>query len=311
MNFIGEVISLAVAVLWTAAALTCEVSSKRIGVASTNVWRMLLGLLFSMLLCWKIMGSAFPLYADVETWLWLFASGVVGFVIGDICLLNSYMTIGSRYGQLFMTTAPIFSAISAWALMGQHMTLMNIIAMLVTLLGIAISVLGRGQGKKLVSLDLPLKGVLFGLGAGVGQGVGYVLSVIGLHHYTDIVPKDYLAKFSLEIPFSANIIRLVAGLLCFTTLLIIKGKVSEFKRSSIDPKGMFYVVLAVLTGPVIGVGLSLMASQYTVAGVASTIMATTPIMILLPTYFFFHQKITIKSVLGAIISVVGVAMFFV
>ncbi len=311
MNFIGEVISLAVAVLWTAAALTCEVSSKRIGVASTNVWRMLLGLLFSMLLCWKIMGSAFPLYADVETWLWLFASGVVGFVIGDICLLNSYMTIGSRYGQLFMTTAPIFSAISAWALMGQHMTLMNIIAMLVTLLGIAISVLGRGQGKKLVSLDLPLKGVLFGLGAGVGQGVGYVLSVIGLHHYTDIVPKDYLAKFSLEIPFSANIIRLVAGLLCFTTLLIIKGKVSEFKCSSIDPKGMFYVVLAVLTGPVIGVGLSLMASQYTVAGVASTIMATTPIMILLPTYFFFHQKITIKSVLGAIISVVGVAMFFV
>ena len=74
---------------------------------------------------------------------------------------------------------------------------------------------------------------------------------------------------------------------------------------------MFFIILAVLTGPVIGVGLSLMASQYTVAGVASTIMATTPIMILLPTYFLFHQKITVKSVLGAVISVVGVAMFFV
>lgn len=33
MSFIGEFISLAVAVLWTVAALTCEVSSKRVGVA--------------------------------------------------------------------------------------------------------------------------------------------------------------------------------------------------------------------------------------------------------------------------------------
>ena len=311
MNFIGEFISLAVAALWTAAALTCEVSSKRFGVSVTNVWRMLLGLACSMILCWVLMGSALPQYADVETWVWLLLSGAVGFFIGDICLLNSYLSIGSRYGQLFMTTAPIFSAISAWVLMGQRMTLMNIVAMLVTLLGIAISVLGRGQGKKLVSLDLPLRGVLFGLGAGIGQGVGYVLSVIGLHHYTHIVPKDYLAKFSLEIPFSANIIRLVAGLLCFSALLIVKGKLSDFKRSSTDLKGMFFIILAVLTGPIIGVVLSLMASQYTVAGVASTIMSTTQIMILLPTYFLFHQKITVKSVLGAVISVVGVAMFFV
>lgn len=311
MSFIGEFISLAVAVLWTVAALTCEVSSKRVGVAVTNVWRMLLGLVLSMMLCYIFMGSALPRYADLQTWAWLLSSGAVGFVVGDMCLLNSYMSIGSRYGQLFMTTAPIFSALSAWVLMGQRMTFMSIMAMIVTLLGIAISVLGRGEGKKRISLDLPLKGVLFGLGAGIGQGVGYVLSVIGLHHYTSIVPKAYLDRFSLGLPFSANIIRLVAGLLLFTVILVFKGKGGGFRRSCLDAKSMFYIVLAVLTGPVIGVGLSLMASQYTVAGVASTIMATTPIMILLPTYFLFHQPITLKSVLGAVISVLGVAMFFI
>ena len=94
MNFIGEFISLAVAALWTAAALTCEVSSKRFGVSVTNVWRMLLGLACSMILCWVLMGSALPQYDDVETCLWLLLSGAGGFFIGDICLLNSYLSIG-------------------------------------------------------------------------------------------------------------------------------------------------------------------------------------------------------------------------
>ena len=73
---------------------------------------------------------------------------------------------------------------------------------------------------------------------------------------------------------------------------------------------MVALVIAVLSGPLIGVGFSLMAVQYTAAGIASTLMATTPIIILLPSYYMFHQKITLKGVIGAVISVVGVSLFF-
>ena len=54
-----------------------------------------------------------------------------------------------------------------------------------------------------------------------------------------------------------------------------------------------------------------MAVQYTNAGVASTLMALTPIIILLPSKLIFKEVITFRQVLGAVISVAGVALFFV
>ena len=77
-----------------------------------------------------------------------------------------------------MTLAPMFTAIAAWALLGQHLNAESMVAMAVTLLGIAISILSRGEGKRM-SLQLPAKGVLFGLAAGLGQGLGLVLIKIG------------------------------------------------------------------------------------------------------------------------------------
>jgi drug/metabolite transporter (DMT)-like permease len=53
-----------------------------------------------------------------------------------------------------------------------------------------------------------------------------------------------------------------------------------------------------------------MAIQHTNTAIASTIMATTPIIILIPYFFLYHKKITPVEVLGAVLSVVGVSLFF-
>ena len=191
MKYLGELISLGVAFSWTIAALASEIGSKRLGVFVMNVWRMALALLFSMLLMWLTLGQPYPVYAGHETWMWLLLSGVVGYFFGDWCLFNSYLTIGSRFGQLFMTLAPMFAALSAWVMLGQTLSWKALLAMAVTLAGIAISILGRSSGHK-VSLQLPTKGILYGIGAGMGQGVGLVLSKIGLDHYTSDVPAQVL-----------------------------------------------------------------------------------------------------------------------
>ena len=308
-NYIGEIISLGVACSWTVAALSSEVGSRRLGVFVMNVWRMLLALLFSVCLMWLTMGEPFPLYAGAEAWSWLLLSGVVGYFFGDWCLFNSYLTIGSRYGQLFMTLAPMFAALSAWVSIGQTLSAGSLIAMSVTIVGISISVLGRGNHHKL-SVQLPAKGVLFGIGAGMGQGVGLVLSKIGLDYYTADVPVAVLPQVENYLPFGANLIRCLAGLLCFTIWLLVRGEGSKMRTSIHNHKGMLAMLTAVISGPFVGVGFSLMAVQYTAAGIASTIMATTPILILLPSYYLFHQKITWKGFIGACISVVGVSLFF-
>lgn len=173
MAYIGELISIGVAFSWTATALLSEFGSKRLGNLTLNVLRMGLTLLFSLVLFGMVTGSMLPPGASTEAAGWMLLSGLVGYVIGDFCLFQCYIIIGSRYGQLFMTLAPLSAALMAWVTLGQQMTGKSVIAMLVTLWGIGISVLGRGDHHKL-SLKLPVNGVLYAISAAVCQGVGLI-----------------------------------------------------------------------------------------------------------------------------------------
>ena len=304
MTYIGELISIGVAFSWTATALLSEFGSKRLGNLTLNVLRMGLALVFSLVLFMIVIGNPLPPGASAEAAGWMLLSGVVGYVIGDFCLFQCYIIIGSRYGQLFMTLAPLAAALMAWITLGQQMTGMSILAMLITLAGIGISVLGRGEHHK-VGLKLPLNGVLFAIGAAMCQGIGLVLSKIGMDHYeaTANMP-EWL------VPFSANFYRCVAGIIGFTLLLYFRKGLDPLREAMHDKKGLAVAMATTVFGPFVGVGFSLMAVQYTAAGIASTLMAMTPIIILLPSYWLFHQKITWRAVAGAVISVVGVSLFF-
>lgn len=304
MTYIGELISIGVAFSWTATALLSEFGSKRLGNLTLNVLRMALALLFSGVLFFVVTGSPLPAGASWEAGGWMLLSGLVGYVIGDFCLFQCYIIIGSRFGQLFMTMAPLAAALMAWVTLGQQMTLMSIVAMLVTLFGISISVLGRGEHHK-VSLKLPLNGVLFAVGAAVCQGVGLVLSKIGMDHYE--VSADMP---SWLVPFSANFYRCVAGIIGFSLLMYVRQGMAPLREAMHDRKGLMVATATTIFGPFVGVGFSLMAVQYTGAGIASTLMATTPIIIILPSYWLFKEQITWRAVVGAVVSVVGVSLFF-
>ena len=303
MTYLGELISIGVAFSWTATALLSEFGSKRMGNLPLNVLRMALALLFSLVLFWVVVGTPLPPVGSWEACGWMLLSGVVGYVIGDFCLFQCYIIIGSRYGQLFMTLAPLAAALMAWMVLGQQMAAMGIVAMLVTLVGIGISVLGRGEHHK-VSLKLPLNGVLFAIGAALCQGIGLVLSKMGMDHY------DTEAMPSWLIPFSANFLRCIAGIIGFSLLLYFREGLQPLRHALHDGKGMAVATATTIFGPFVGVGFSLMAVQYTSAGIASTLMALTPIIIILPSYWLFRQPITWRSVVGAIISVLGVSLFF-
>ena len=307
--YLGEIISLAVAVSWTVTALFAEVASKRIGSLQFNVVRMFLSIVMLGLTLWCFTGSPVPLYANGDAWLWLSLSGFVGYLLGDYCLFNSYILIGSRFGQLFMTLAPIAAAFSAWAILGERMSLQAVVGMLVTISGIGLSVLNKGGGKHRLSLKLPLKGVLFGIGAGIGQGVGLVLSKVGMNHYEQSIPAGEELVADL-MPFASTMIRAITGFIGFFLVMIFQKKLTTMSVVLRNRKGMNAAVWATFAGPFIGVSLSLMAVQYTEAGIASTLMALTPIFILWPSSFFFGQKVTTKEIAGAVISVVGVSLFF-
>ena len=113
------------------------------------------------------------------------------------------------------------------------------------------------------------------------------------------------------LPFASTFIRAVTGALGFLGVMIFQKKLGTLAVAVKDRKGMNAAFWATFTGPFIGVSLSLMAVRYTEAGIASTLMALTPVFILWPAHIVFGQKVTLKEIVGAVISVAGVSLFFI
>ena len=309
MNHLGEIISLFVAASWTVTAWFADKASRRAGAMVTNVLRLVLATAFLAVLLWITVGHPYPVYADGNTWLWLGLSAVVGYVFEDYCLFNCYLSIGPRFGQLMMTLAPPMAALAGWLMLGESLSWYSILAMGVTLMGIGISILSRDSGHHF-RLDLPLKGILLGIGAGTGQGVGLVLSKIGMEHYAAAIPADAPSLMEGMLPFASTMLRAIIGSLGFLVILGLQKNFGGLRLAVRDPLTMKYASIITLFGPAVGVSLSLMAVRYTSAGIASTLMALTPVFILIPYAFIYHQRIKAREVLGVVVSMTGVALFF-
>jgi drug/metabolite transporter (DMT)-like permease len=145
-------------------------------------------------------------------------------------------------------------------------------------------------------LKLSPKGILYAFGGAVGQALGLVLSKFGM--------KDYD-------PFAATQIRILAGIFGYTLLVTVLARWKNVTDAVHNKSGMMLTGLGAFFGPFLGVSFSLIAVKYTETGIASTIMALVPVFIILPAIIMFKQKVTIPEILGAIVSVGGVALFFV
>lgn len=325
--FLGELISLFVAISWTATALFAEVGSKRMGSLPFNTIRMTMSLMFLVVTLWLVMGVPYPRYADGGTWTWLLLSGVVGYVIGDYCLMQGYIHIGSRFGQLFMTLSAPTAALTGLLFLGEHLRPTAILGMVITLSGIALSILSKNDDsqKHGIKFKLPAKGIFYAAMAGICQGFGLVLSKVGLKHYDAALTALGIAQdavfdgavfqlpVSVSISFAATTIRAYIGLVGFFLALVIFNKdgLEQLRHAVSDRKAMWCVLASTIFGPFIGVSASLLATQFTSAGIAQTLFALTPILIIAPAAILFHQKVTVREVIGAVVSVGGVCLFFV
>ena len=336
-QYFGELIAIAVAVSWTFTALFFEFAGNRIGSLAVNLLRLFFAFFLLGALLYFTTGSLLPVGADGKTWLWMSLSGLVGFVFGDLCLFYSYILITARFSQLLMTLAPPFAALFGWMMLGEKLSPMGFLGMAVTLTGIAISILkkggktqpggsqpgssqpnGDGQMKdetliagvsnmRGIHLHLPLKGVLLGLGGALGQGLGIVLSKIGMNHYADAAQGTEVASY---IPFAATQMRIITGVIGFALIIFLTGRRALLTTGIKDRKAVAAIFMGAIFGPFVGVSLSLMAVQHTNTAIASTIMATTPIIILIPYVLLYKKRISPIEILGAILSVAGVSLFF-
>jgi len=296
MNYTGELAALLTAVFWTITALAFEQASLRVGSLAVNVIRLLLGFVFLSLFTLVYRGALLPLDASAEAWGWLVLSGFIGFLFGDLFLFKSYTLIGSRFAMLIMTLVPPITALTGWLVLGEKLSLLSYVGMILTISGISLAIFNRNSADGKISLKLSLKGLLFAFFGALGQAVGLVISKLGMGDYD---------------PFAATQIRILSGFAGFVVLVTLLRRWPGIVSALMHSQGMVRIGIGSFFGPFLGVSFSLLAIQYTQTGIASTLMALVPILIIPPVVIFYKQKITWAEIAGVVISLCGVTLLFI
>jgi len=297
---LGEIAALTTSVLWALTSIQFTLAGRRIGVEATNRVRLLLATLFLSLAHIVLQGELWPLNAAPFRWGWLGLSGIIGLALGDTSLFQGLVLIGPRRSMLMMTLAPVFSSLLAWGFLGETLQPIEVGAAVLAIAGTA-WVVSEGpstnpQVQTAKSTRRYALGVLLGLGGALGQALGLVLATQGL-------TGDFPA-------LSATLIRMMVAAGGVWLLALIKGQVKATRRAMVGRKVWLPVVGGTLTGPFLGVWCSMIAVQGAPVGIASTLMALSPILLVPLEHWFFGEKVSARAIAGTIVALAGAAIIF-
>ncbi len=301
MNYYyGEIFALLTAFSFMITAMMFESAGRKVGSLPVNIIRLVIGLGMLMIFTWVSRGLVLPTDASMHNWIWLFLSGVIGLAFGDLFLFKAFVDIGSRVSLLIMSLVPPITAVIGFYLMGEILTSINILGMVVTIFGVVLVLVKRDKsiqnnGKKKIKLAHPIRGIIYALFGVIGQAVGFVMSKYGM--------GDYDA-------FASTQIRIIGGLFGFLLLFTIYNKWKRTYVALKNKNAMIQISIGSLFGPFLGVSFSLLAVQYVTTGVAATIMSIVPILISAPSIIFFKEKVTFREIVGSLIATAGIAILF-
>lgn len=328
LGYAGELAALATAGCWVATALAFEAAGRRIGSLTVNIVRLVMAVGLLALAGWAMRGLPFPTDASAHAWLWLSVSGLVGFTFGDLCIFRAFVVLGSRLSTLMMSLAPPITALIGWLVLGETLGARDLAAMAMIVGGIAWAVLDRekrrpgdgggataqattpqaagqpapdtgsataGRAARLGGSTSRTWGVLLGIGGAVGQAGGLVLSKFGMADYD---------------PFASTQIRVIAGLAGYVALFTVVGWWRRVPAALRDRRAMGLTTVGAFFGPFLGVSLSLVSVQLIPTGIAASLMATTPILIIPVVVFSGRERVGLGGVAGAVLAVAGVVLLF-
>lgn len=296
MERIGELAAFATAICWTMGALFFERGIKHIGVLSVNFYKVVIGFILLTITASIMRGMPLPLDAPLRVVIFLSLSGIIGFVITDMFLLTAYDTVGPRIAMLFMALTPPVTAIIAYLFLGETIGPRGGLGMSLVITGILITMLGRQNRMSLSKINKKdRKGYIFAVIACLGQSISMILTRAGIGDYD---------------PVSATQIRIFAAIIGLGLISLITTRGANIKNAIKSFEGLKYTTIGAFFGPYLGVTLSLFALQRINAGIVSTLMGLTPVIIILPEILIFKKKIKLMEIAGALIAVSGTAVFF-
>ncbi len=303
MEYIGEIAALSTAFFWAFTSILFSESGKLIGAYLLNKIRLLMAVILYASILLITTGTVMPGGIGSEQCLWLGLSGVIGLALGDSSLFKSLLLLGPRLTTLIFSCNPILTAIIAWVFLGEKLSFLNILGILITVSGIIWVVLEKNkENNNAIPHDrkILIKGGLYALGGAMGQALGLILAKQGMVY----------SGAQVE-PFMASYIRLLFALSAIWIFSAVRGSLPKVFEAMRNKRAMALSAGGTIAGPFLGVWLSLVAIKYIETGIAATLNALVPIMIIPLVIFYYKEKVSRRSLFGALLAVVGVSLLMI
>jgi drug/metabolite transporter (DMT)-like permease len=224
-------------------------------------------------------------------------SGVVGILLGDTLNFAAVGRLGPRRaGAIFALNAPM-AAVLGWLVLGERLGAQAWAGIAVTIAGVALAILGRppSGAHRLEQVWGGLRvGVLFGLGAALGQATG------------TLVARPWMAG-GLD-PHVGSLIRVGASGLAMGVLAALPF--APPRPREVSGRVLSLTAATALIGLLLGMTLFLYALQGSDTGIIATLSATSPVIILPLLWLRTGQRPTATSWAGAALAVTGLALIF-
>ncbi len=306
MEFTGELAALTTALCWSFTSMFFTQAGRLIGSFKVNNIRLIFAVSIYCVALLATTGQILPDDITVQHIFWLGLSGVVGLVIGDSALFKAQVMIGPRLAMLLHSSAPVMATIIAWIFLREVLSVVDVLGISITVTGISWVVAERryrannyvAQGHP--DAGSPAKGVALALLGALGQAAGLVVAKYGMLNVG--APVE---------PMPASFIRMAVSMIFIWTFTIFRGKAPETFAAAKNLKALGLSFSGAITGPFLGVWMSLVAVKYIEAGIAATLNATTPIWIIPLVIIIYKEKVSIRALLGAIVAVAGVALLMI
>ncbi|RMH02442.1 MAG: DMT family transporter [Chloroflexi bacterium] len=294
--FLGELAALGTAVCWSLTAIFFSYSGRLVGSDVVNRSRLVFAFILLALTHWLTLGQVFPWQTEPFRWGWLAVSSLLGLVLGDTFLFRAYVLLGPRLAMLLMSTVPVFSTLLGWLLFSERVTAVELVGICVAVGGIAWVVTEQQNGRTITKNRDYRRGILFGLAGALGQVANLVTARYAL---TD--------NYS---PLSATLIRILIALIILWGIALWQGQAAHTLRQWRHPQAFPAILGGAFSGPFLGIWLSLIAIQLSRLGIAATLMALPPVLLIPLEYVIYRHPISLRSATGTLIAFIGVAILF-
>ena len=291
----GEFAALASAVVWAAASVLFKQIGKTIRPTEMNLLKGLLAILM-LVVTVVVLREPIPSLAPWVVGL-LLLSGAIGIGIGDTAFFTALNALGARRVLLLMMLAPPMTGLIALVFLNEQLTAMAWIGVAVTVAGVAWVITERTPGDTLKS-QIPVKGIALGFLAALCQASGAVMS------------RAALTQSPIS-SLQSSFLRLSAGALVLILWMFIRREpVGQWLNAAAEAKLWGKILTAVFIGTYVCIWLQQLAFRNAQAGVAQTLMATSPLFIL-PIAAMSGEKVSLRAVLGVLVAILGISLLFV